>query len=134
MLASLIDHLWQSIACAAVAGGMVFLTRRNSATLRLWLWRLAALKFLLPFGLLFALGGWLGFPVRHSAIPPPAAVMELVSRGLAVVAPAQTLPLSAPWAVAALSVLLAVAAACYVAVFRGMQRVRRLRAEERARL
>jgi hypothetical protein len=134
MLTGLIDHLWQSIACAAITGGVVFLTRHNSATLQLWLWRLAALKFLLPFSLLFALGGWLGFPVRHSAIPPPAAVIELVSHGLSVAAPAENFDLVASWAAAALTVLLVVAAACLVMIFRGLRRARRLRAEEQARL
>jgi hypothetical protein len=134
MLAGIIDHLWQSIACAAVACGMVFLTRRNSATLQLWLWRLAALKFALPFYLLFALGGWVGFPVRHSAVPPPAAMIEMVSHGLSIASPALTLDLPLSWAVAALGVLLAVAAACLLMILRGLRRAQQLRAEERARL
>src|SRR3954464_14634772 len=90
MLAGFIDHLWQSVAFGAMVFGLAYLLRRNSALLQLWLWRIAALKFLLPFSLLFAFGAWLGFPVRHSAVPPPAAVSELVSRGLSVAAPAQT--------------------------------------------
>ena len=81
MLAGIIDHLWQSIAFAAIVFGVAYLTRRNSAALQLWLWRIAALKWLLPFGLLYALGEWLGFPVRHSAIPPPATLAEWVVDG-----------------------------------------------------
>ena len=60
MLAGIIDHLWQSLAFAAIVLGVTYLTRRNSAALQLWLWRIAALKFLLPLGLLFAWGAWLG--------------------------------------------------------------------------
>jgi hypothetical protein len=134
MLTGLIDHLWQSIACAAIACGLAFLTRRNSATLQLWLWRLAALKFLLPFALLFALGGWLGFPVRHSAVPPPAALIEMVSHGLSIAAPALSLELPLLWTAAALGLLLAVAVACLLMIVRGLRRARQLRAEERARL
>ncbi|HEX6558827.1 MAG TPA: hypothetical protein VF021_05175 [Longimicrobiales bacterium] len=134
MLAGFIDHLWQSIACFAIAYGMVCLTRANSATLQLWLWRLAALKFLLPFSLLFALGGWLGFPVRHSAIPPPDLVTRLVSRGLAIAAPAANLDLATTWAATALAGLLAAAAVCLAVIFRGLRRARRLRAEEQVRL
>ena len=104
MLAGIIDHLWQSIAFAAIVFGVAYLTRRNSAALQLWLWRIAALKWLLPLGLLYALGGWLGFPVRHSAIPPPATLTEWVSTGLSIAAPALTFdfkPLGAALALAA---------------------------------
>src|SRR4051812_34622265 len=134
MLTSLVDHLWQSIACSAVVCGLVFVARRNSATLQLWLWRLAALKFLLPFSLLFALGGWLGFPVRHSAVPPPATVVDLVSRGLLVAAPAGTFDLPASWAAAVLVALLGIAAACLAMILRGLRRAERLQVEQRARL
>jgi hypothetical protein len=134
MLTGLVDHLWQSTGCFALACIVAFLTRHNSATLQLWLWRLAALKFLLPFGALFAVGGWIGFPVRHSAVPPPAGVIELVSRGLSIAAPARTFGLSPSWAAGALAVLLAATAACLFLARRALRRARQLRAEERARL
>jgi hypothetical protein len=78
-MAPLIEHLWQSTLVFALVCLLAWLVRVNSAALRLWLWRIAALKFLLPFSLLFALGGWVGFPVRHSAIPPPAALSEAMT-------------------------------------------------------
>jgi hypothetical protein len=61
-------------------------------------------------------------------------VIELVSHGLSVAAPAEASDVAASWAAAALALLLAVAAACLVTIFRGIQRAQRLRAEERARL
>lgn len=133
MPAGLIDHLWQSIFCFAIACGLVFTVRHNAAALQQWLWRLAAVKFLLPFGLLFALGGWLGFPVRHSAIPPPAAVVELVSRGLSVAAPASTFDWPTAGTAAALVIALGLAAICGVLILRGVQRAAQLREVEIAR-
>jgi len=133
MPAGIIDHLWQSLAFAATLAGVAFLMRRNSAELQLWLWRIAALKFLLPFRLLFALGGWLGFPVRHSAIPPPPVVAEMVSSGLTVAAPAQAFGLAKPWAVLLLLLLGVAAVACLWAILRQVKRAQRLRDEEAAR-
>lgn len=134
MLAGIIDHLWQSIIFTAIAAGLVFVTRRNPATLQLWLWRIAALKFLLPFRLLFSLGAWLGFPVRHSAIPPPAAVVELVSDGLSMAAPASTFEWPTVGMVASLMIVLGLSAACGVLIWRGVRRARRLRDAEHARI
>ena len=134
MMAVLFDHLWQSIAFAAIVCCLVLLTRGNSAALRLWLWRIAALKFLLPFSLLFALGGWLGLPVRHSAVPPPAALSEMVSRGLSVAAPAQAIQARTLWEVAALLVALAVSAVCIAGILGRLRRERPRRDEEQARM
>ena len=130
MLAGFIDHLWQSLAFAAIVFGVALLTRRNSAALQLWLWRIAALKWLLPFGLLYALGAWLGFPVRHSAIPPPAALAVWVSKGLSIAAPARTFDMR-PLGAALAPVLLAFAAAgCLWAIVRQLEAARRLRDED----
>lgn len=134
MLAGIIDHLWQSLAFAAMVAAMAFLTRRNSAALQLWLWRIAALKFLLPFTLLFALGGWLGFPVRHSAVPPPHAVVELVSSGLSIAAPLQSFTLAPPWKVVLLLLSVAAAVACLWGILRRVKDAQRQRDEEVARL
>lgn len=134
MLAGFIDHLWQSIVCTAIAWGLVFVTRRNSAALQLWLWRIAALKFLLPFSLLFALGAWLGFPVRHSAIPPPAGVVELVTNGLSVAAPAATLDWPAAGIAAALVLALGLSAVCGLLIFRGLRAAQAARVAEDARI
>jgi hypothetical protein len=134
MLAAVLDHLWQSIVCAAIVAGVTYLVRRNSAALQLWLWRIAAAKFLVPFSLLFGLGGWLGFPVRHSAIPPPPAVIELVSRGLSMAAPARTLALRPPWTALASILLLAAAAATLWAILRRLKHAQRQRDAEAARM
>jgi hypothetical protein len=133
MLAGIIDHLWQSIAFAAILLGVTYLTRRNSAALQLWLWRIAALKFLLPLGVLFALGAWLGFPVRHSAIPPPAALTELVSKGLLIAAPAQTFDLRPLGAAMALLLLGSATAGCLWAIGRQLKAARQQRDAEAVR-
>lgn len=89
-MALLIDHLWQSSLFVALAWLLAALLKPHSAALRLWLWRIAALKFLVPFAVLYSYGAWLGFPVRHSALPPPAAVAHAVDSVMPVVAPART--------------------------------------------
>ena len=76
---ALADHLWQSLLFIALAGALAALTRRHSARVRLWLWRAAALKLLLPFSMAVAIGGWLGFPVRFPGDPPPARMVALVA-------------------------------------------------------
>ena len=134
MQAGIIDHLWQSIVFAAIVFVLAFLTRRNSAALQLRLWRIAALKFLVPLGLLYAWGGWLGFPVRHSAIPPPAAVADFVSNGLSIAAPALTFDLMPLWRVFALILLVFATAACLSAIFRKLRHAQRQRDEETARM
>ena len=71
MLAALVDHLWQSVLIFPVLALGAVLARRNAALIRLWIWRIAALKFVVPFYLLFVIGGWLGFPVKNAddAVP-----------------------------------------------------------------
>ena len=134
MLAAFIDHLWQSIVVAAIVCGLAFLTRANSAAMRLWLWRIAALKFLLPFSLLFALGGWLGFPVRHSAVPPPAELVELVSKGLMIATPATTFTLPPLWTAVVLMLAVANTALCLAAILRELRRAKEYRQAEEARI
>ena len=75
---ALADHLWQSLIFTALIWALAGLTRRHSAKVRLWLWRAAAVKLLLPFSLLVTLGGWWGFPVRFPGDPPPARMVALV--------------------------------------------------------
>ncbi len=97
-MASLIDHLWQSLLFALLIAALASLARRHG-TLRLWMWRIAGLKFLVPFSLLHGLGGWIGFPVRHHAIPPPADLVAAAARIEPWFAPAQTFGLdrTASW-------------------------------------
>lgn len=72
------DHLWQSLLCVALLVLLVRLTRGHAAAWRLWMWRVAAIKLLLPFSLFFAIGSWLGFPVSFAGDPPPAYLVNLV--------------------------------------------------------
>lgn len=76
MLASLADHLWQSLLCCGLCAALAWIARGNSARVRLWLWRLGALKLLIPFALLFALGRWMGWPAYHSADRVPAPLVR----------------------------------------------------------
>jgi hypothetical protein len=76
-MAALIAHLWQSLLCLALVAALAATARRRSAHVRLWLWRIAAIKWLVPFSLLTALGGWLGYPVRFAGDPPPALAVTL---------------------------------------------------------
>jgi hypothetical protein len=134
VLAALTDHLWQSIVSGAVIGCLAWLARRSSAALRLWLWRIAALKFLLPFALLYALGGWLGFPVRHSAVPPPATVVEFFAQGFPLVAPAQAGLFPAYWMIVGLVLALTMAVVCIAVILRELRLSRQRRDEEQARI
>jgi hypothetical protein len=79
MAAGLGDHLWQSSVFCAAIGLCSLLTLPHTAIVRLWMWRIAALKFLLPFELPWAIGAWVGFPVAHSADPAPASLIRLFS-------------------------------------------------------
>jgi hypothetical protein len=78
-MAALIDHLWQSLLCVTLVAALGATARRHSAHVRLWLWRIAAIKWLVPFSLLTALGGWLGYPVRFAGDPPPAMAIALTA-------------------------------------------------------
>jgi hypothetical protein len=132
-MAPLIDHLWQSILLVALTGLLCLVLHRNAAALRLWTWRLAALKFLLPFGLLYALGGWIGFPVRHNALPPPEELLQASASALPWVSPAQSLGPGAGvrWSMLALALLLT--AACAKWIGRQLRANQRQSVEENAR-
>lgn len=77
---ALTDHLWQSLLCFALLAALAAMTRAHSAKVRLWLWRIAAVKWLVPFSLLGAVGAWFGFPIRYAGDPPPAFAVKLVDR------------------------------------------------------
>jgi hypothetical protein len=87
VLAALADHLWQSLLSCGLCAALSWIARRNSANVRLWLWRLCALKLLLPFSLLFALGRWMGFPAYHSADRVPAPLLLMVDAFAPLLAP-----------------------------------------------
>ena len=52
------DHLWQSTIFAAVVALVAFALKRQSPSLRYWVWFSASAKFLVPFATLVALGGY----------------------------------------------------------------------------
>jgi len=83
VLAALVDHLWQSVLIFPVLALGALLARRNAAIVRLWIWRIAGLKFMVPFWLLFVIGGWLGFPVKNADDTVP----DFIARPLAAVSP-----------------------------------------------
>jgi hypothetical protein len=132
-MAELIEHLWQSTLVFALVWLLAWLVRANSAALRLWLWRVAALKFLLPFSLLFALGGWIGFPVRHSAVPPPAALSEAMASASQWTSPMQTYAFSGWSLVGSVLMVLAAAVLCAWAISQELPLAARAWAAERAR-
>jgi hypothetical protein len=76
MLAGLVDHLWQSAWICGAITLLALLSRHDFAPLRLWMWRVAAFKFVVPFATLAAMGAWLGFPVKYPDDPAPAALLE----------------------------------------------------------
>ena len=59
----LVDHLWQTTLCVAVAWLVTRALKKNSARIRHGIWLVASIKFLVPFSLLAGLGtqfdlGW----------------------------------------------------------------------------
>jgi hypothetical protein len=127
MLAALADHLWQSCLCLVAIALLTLTLRRQSAPLRLWLWRIAALKFLVPFALLYAAGKWLGFPVAHAADPAPRWLTGLVAWLEPVLAPAQSAALGGGASLGLVLLLAALPAAWGVLIARQM-RIERVRA------
>jgi hypothetical protein len=112
MSAGLGDHLWQSGGFFTAICLLVRMLRRNAPVVRLWLWRIAALKFLFPFALLFALGGWCGWPVTHTSEPAPAVVVRIFAALRPFTSPAQRYELTGGALLTALLGGLACAVAC----------------------
>jgi hypothetical protein len=111
MITGLVDHLWQSCCCCGLVWLFSRMTRGN-AVVSLWLWRIAALKLLLPFSLLFALGGWLGFPSPHSADPTPAPLVVFFKSLEPLAGPARYFGLTGFFAASMVTVALACAGVC----------------------
>src|SRR5262245_9473700 len=97
MLAAGVDHLWQSLQFSGVACALAWLARGNAAIVRLWLYRIAALKFIVPYHLLFAAGAWLGFPVNHTSKLPPAELVAAAAATTPVFAPVRWLGVGGGW-------------------------------------
>jgi beta-lactamase regulating signal transducer with metallopeptidase domain len=94
VIAALLDHLWQSTLFAGAIALSMPLFRRQSASLRFWLWFTASMKFLIPFAALTTLGRQilsamsprLAEPVL-TLIRPTAASFTAIAAPLAAPAP-----------------------------------------------
>jgi hypothetical protein len=112
VFAALVDHLWQSILVFWLAVVCIALSRRHSAQVRLWLWRIAALKFLVPFALFAGVGGTFELFAIAPDDPTPAALLRALNATLALTAPARTVGLDGGAALAGIAVMLLVSVAC----------------------
>lgn len=112
MLASLVDHLWQSILVFWLAVSCIALSRRHSAQVRLWLWRIAAAKFLVPFAILVGIGSGFDLFALAPDDPTPASLLRALDATLALTAPARRVRLDGLSALAGVAVLLLVSFAC----------------------
>lgn len=83
MIAFIAQHLWQSTLFVIAAWVLARLCRRNSATIRYWIWLGASLKFLVPFALL----QWLGDYVGRSLPEPPPVDPLVIEVGNAIFVP-----------------------------------------------
>jgi bla regulator protein blaR1 len=71
----LVDHLWQSTVCVALAGLLVLLLRKNHPQVRYWIWLSASLKFLVPFGALSAIGRQVSWPLAAPVMQPQVTIV-----------------------------------------------------------
>ena len=94
---ALFDHLWQSLQVIGCLAVFAWLTRGNSARFRLWVWRIAIAKLLVPLAALRTLGAWFGFPMAHSAEPTPEMLVRWMDRIDAWLSPAANLASVARW-------------------------------------
>ena len=93
-LSPIANHLWQSTLFACAAWLLTLALRKNSARVRHWLWVAAALKFLVPFSFLIALGSHV--PWRAAQASPHASfsiALDQVSQPFAL--PASSSPVVA---------------------------------------
>jgi len=108
VLAALIDHVWQSVLILGILAIAAAITRRNAAVVRQWIWRIAGIKFLVPFRVLFVIGAWLGYPIDRAEDTVPAPLTASLAAAAPLVTPAQSRDLAGwPLAVAGIAALLA---------------------------
>jgi bla regulator protein BlaR1 len=80
MIYALLNHLWQSTLFCGCVWLITLALRGNGAGVRHGLWVAAALKFLVPFSLLFSAGALFGFATPADAGPPAFGVdMEVAA-------------------------------------------------------
>ena len=76
-ISAVVNHLWQSTVVVAVAWALTPALKRNHARVRYWIWMAASVKFLLPFSLLIAAGGWLRSLLSASVVARPAVAIAM---------------------------------------------------------
>ncbi len=79
-LSPLANHLWQSTLFAGVAGLLTLALRKNPARVRHWVWVTASVKFLVPFSVLIAIGGHIGWRTAPAIAPNVSVVVGQVSQ------------------------------------------------------
>src|ERR1041385_7008244 len=107
-LAPFANHIWQSTLFAGIAGLLTLALRKNHAQTRYWLWLVAAMKFLLPFFFLVAIGSYLT-PSHHAPAQTLSYVMLQMSQpfpaNAAVPSPRTIPPAILPWSLLAFWIL-----------------------------
>jgi hypothetical protein len=112
MLAAFIDHVWQSVLTLAVLAAAALVARGNSAIVRRWIWRIAAIKFLVPFRALVVLGACLGYPISRAEDTVPEPLTETLASVMPFFTPAQSRELAGWSLTACLAVVLLAIVAC----------------------
>lgn len=80
MSAALVNHLWQSTLCAALAWVLTLALRGNAARIRYWIWFAASLKFLVPFSLLTTFGRQFAWRVQGTEAATPELFADLAQQ------------------------------------------------------
>jgi len=76
-------HLWQSTAFTGVCWLAALLLKKNSASIRHWIWLAASLKFLIPFFLLVGLGRYAGGIAGIHIAQPDWPALQSISQPFA---------------------------------------------------
>ena len=79
-------HIWESTVVAIAAGVVALVLRRNSASVRYWIWFGAALKFLVPFAALASIANQFSLPQSPQAATAVIAAATIVFRASALAA------------------------------------------------
>ncbi|HEV1287836.1 MAG TPA: TIGR03435 family protein [Bryobacteraceae bacterium] len=91
----ILNHLWQSTLCVAVAWLLTLALTKNRAAVRYWIWLAASAKFLIPFSLLVSAGNMFPWRAAPSIAPSQFSfVVDQVTQPFA--APASSSPLPIP--------------------------------------
>jgi hypothetical protein len=133
MVAALVDHLWQSVLILGLLALAAALAHGGAAIVRLWIWRIAALKFCVPFHVLFVVGGWLGYPIRYPEDSAPAYFTAPIAAAAPYVTPAQARGIGAWPLVTSLTLIAAALVPCVRHVRERLREERRKVSQELAR-